>query len=96
VDWRSAFDARDTHCTETAFDSGAQGTDGVRLVATPLQYIDGYGSWHKGPFALLVTQANLIIVKPRAFGGSKTALKIPIANLRRFGTFRVGASTRWS
>lgn len=84
--WREAYDARDcAGTTDLMFDSASFGDGGrTRLIATPIQYIDGYGTWHKGPFAMVVRDEAVVLVKKAFLAGTKTVLTIPILNFRRY------------
>ena len=90
--WRDAFDARDTTGADKLFDAIPASSGEIRLVASPIQYIDGFGTWHKGPFALAVTTFGVVMMKSKALGGVRVDSEIPIRNFRRYsvGPFQGG------
>jgi hypothetical protein len=81
--WRSAHDCRDMNIPEKVFDQIPYGSSIVRLVASPMHYVDSFGTWQKGPFGLAITGSALILAKAKAFGGVKVELEIPIGQFRR-------------
>ena len=52
--WRDALDVRDQYMSETPFDGLERLVPGeIRLVATPRQWVDEFGQWNKGPWAMV-------------------------------------------
>ena len=86
MSWRNAHDSRDMNISEKVFDGIPYGSSSVRLVASPMHYVDNGGRWQKGPFGLAVTSSAVILAKAKSFGGTKVELDIPISQFRR-GTF---------
>ena len=79
-------DVRDTRLVpEAVFDALLASASGrPRLVATPEQYIDRYGSWNKGPWGLLITTEEVLVGRKK-MTGMKIALRLPILEFVRFG-----------
>lgn len=55
----------------------------VRLVATPRQWVDEFGQWNKGPWAMVITTGRVALAKPKTFGGIKIGLDVSITEFRR-------------
>lgn len=86
MSWRNAFNARDTRVDDKVLDMLEAAASGpVRLIATPVKYIDGQGTWHETS-ALAVTSKQVLVAAPKLLRGAKVCLDIPIMNFRRYAT----------
>ena len=83
MSWRTAHDSRDMSIPDKVFDGIPSGSANIRLIASPMHYVDSLGGWQKGPFGLVITSSALILAKSKSFGGAKIELNIPIGEFRR-------------
>ena len=82
MSWHDGYDARDTSLADSVFDTAFGNIRDSRLVASPVQYIDGYGTWNKGIFALCITRNELILAKKGLFS-SQLVVQIPLEDFLR-------------
>lgn len=87
--WRDgAYDAQDV--TDFSLSSGT--LDSVAGVAkgdvlgfaTPSQFIDRYGTWHKGTWGMVVTNTEVVVGKKGMFG-PRIVFRAPVTDLVRYG-----------
>lgn len=85
MDLSDVFDARDVDISDAAINAAQRAAKGrIRLLSTPYQYINAYGRWHKGPFALVVAANNLVLAKKKGLGGARVIVDIPILDFARY------------
>lgn len=87
--WRDgAYDAQDV----TDFSLNPATLDGVAGVArgdvlgfaTPSQFVDRFGTWHKGTWGMIVTDTEVVVGKKGMFG-TKIIFRAPVTDLVRYG-----------
>jgi hypothetical protein len=87
--WRDgAYDAQDvtdSSLNSETLDSVAGVASGDVLgFATPSQFIDRFGTWHKGTWGMIVTDAEVVVGKKGLFG-PKIIFRSPVTDLVRYG-----------